>query len=178
MRRLGKIIATALAFGILGCAFGVDAKKIVDEKKLNDDIEASLLTSMIVRTKRGARGKKVVSEPRKKAVAAECNRRIRLLSAILVRGGVEKSEVMAVVGNYVGSARVEDDSSEAAALRASGSPADLRYNIERLIEIYENIRGRYSPNLAPAETPKGKHQSKHHLGKCPCRRGEYRRGGH
>lgn len=177
MKKLGKIIATALAFGVFLCEFGVDAKKITDEERLRRSIESSILESAVVRTKRSLPGRKEVSSARKKAIVSVCDRRLGLLRAILVRGGVERSEVPSIIGNYLGACGVGDSSYEASQMRISDNPADLRYNIEVLIGIYESIKQKYISSPATKDVPRDEHVPTHHLERRQNRKGEYRGGG-
>lgn len=177
MKKLKKTIATVFVFGIFCCTLSVNAEKIIDEEQMRSEVEASILSSAFVRTQRFGSAKKGLSPERRSAIASVCDRRIGLLSSILIKGKLERSEVASAVGNYVGASGI-GDSYESRQLHRSVTDKDLKYNVELLIGVYKAIRAKYAPLPLPAaDTPADKHRPTHHLHKCPDRKGVYRQGG-
>lgn len=168
MKKLKKTIATVFVFGILCCTLSVNAEKIVDEERMRDKIESNILPPDFELTQPSDPGKKSMSPERKRAILTLCDRRIALLNAILTRGGIERTEVISVIGSYLGTAGIEHDSYEAKQLYRSGTPKDLRYNIEVLISLYGKVRDKYAAAVTVREAPTDTHV---------CRRGSDRREG-
>ncbi|MBR2735398.1 MAG: hypothetical protein IKE05_04325, partial [Clostridia bacterium] len=169
MKNLKKIVCSVFVLGITLLGFMAKAERITDEVSLRQSIEASLVSSGEVRASRG--------EPEKnKAILGLCDRRIEILTRIRDKRAVKPGDVMRIIGNYLGECKIKSEL-ETEQLRKSGTPADLKYNVEVLIRIYGDIRGKYSDAVSSAKTPEPTHVSKQFLHKREGRKGRFYKGG-
>ncbi|MBR2578728.1 MAG: hypothetical protein IKE41_01140 [Clostridia bacterium] len=170
MKNLKKIVCSVFVLGMFSLCFMANAEKITDEVSLRQSIEASLVSSGYVRAGR--------SELEKgKAILGLCDRRIEILTRIRDKRAVKPGDVMRIIGNYLGECRIRGGS-EAEQLRRSGTPADLKYNVEVLIRIYESIRSDYAGAESSAKTPESTHASKQFLHRREGRKGHFYKGAH